>query len=315
MKNDAVDDAAVTELLPFFTENDSEAKLAKVFYVILKEYEKYLIAKYAPLNLTHEESVQRLRESTPEEASELRDFGIIWAQITYPYRWTDGPKTRGDAFIVIPDTEEMRTYNRLGLSTYRWSWSTTSGEGSLALSEEQREFLNGLIVSKKITPEAPGILYNDTRPFPAEDRAFVDEAIKDIVPRVSLPWHDRGWQIRERFKQDPLLQERLAQALGENARYVCATNEIEMTLAKRHEILSRQRQDINAKLQAANLTDEDKIMEARIAFFRSWSGHDELEELSRVTFSLRQECIAIESATKEAILEQLPTNEASETLP
>jgi len=184
----------------------------------------------------------------------------------------------------------------------------------LILTEAQREFLNGLIVSKRIMPESPGVLYDSIAPLTDEDMAFVDETVKDI-PDIRLPWHDPEWQIRERFKRDTLLQERLAQALADNARYVCVTNEIEMALAKRYGLLSQRSQEVNAKLQDANLTDEDEKMEARIAFVYSWSAMDELEENSRTLLLLRQERNEIESATKGTILEQLQPNETSAVFP
>ena len=179
------------ELMPLFEEGDSLESVAErvraIYLTMVKDYEKYLITKYAPLNLTEDEIVQRMIKVRSLEEMELQCFALVWLATANPRPWGLGYEGHG----APPETEEMRNFQKFRLTTV--CHSTVFNEKDVTLSEEQREFLNGLIVTKKITSNDPGVLYNSSLPLSDEDKAFVYEAIKDN-PDAKLPWNDPRWQ-------------------------------------------------------------------------------------------------------------------------
>ena len=232
---DAVSEPENTGLMPLFQEGDTLESItergALIYRTLLKDYERYVIKKYAPL--TQEERAQQRKRKNgfmSEEARELSFFDHLWSLITEPR--PRGPYP-GCTVRGTPSSEDMQKIMGMELSDFFDKASgmpemkrlfaeilayekqkKTSEERmaqlaaemteyevkGLKLSDEQREFINGLIVSKKITSKDPGVLFNSERPLSDEDMAFIEEAVKDN-PDIKLPWHDPGWQEEALLRQ------------------------------------------------------------------------------------------------------------------
>lgn len=250
MDADGVADEPKDEgLMRLFEEGDTHESVAeqivKIDMTLRKDYEKYLITKYAPLNITGEEYRKRMLEVPfSAEARELSDFSVVWHQTLKSSR---GSRRNNEGGLgIVPDTEAVRTYNRL----------FSARDGSSALSEEQREFLNGLIVSKKITAKGPGVLYNSAVPLADEDMAFVEKAVK-CNPDIKLPWHDPEWQeearlARTEWKRNKLMLEN-QRLLGMGIRDANIINELEKVETEYSEL----RQKSNEKIKAKRLESEN----------------------------------------------------------
>ena len=202
------------ELMSLFEEGDSLENAAErvlgVYHAMAKEYERYLIKTYAPSCYTDELWLERCRTldkapRTPEvrkERDDLQMFGKLWTRIMDECPGaSNGPTiTRqnyslGDWYVILrflPSSEEMNTL-RQKLALNHWGSSIgpypRKPDGAPALSEEQREYLNDLIVTKKITYKDPGCFFYYGGPISDEDMAFVDNVVKGN-PDIKLPWRE-----------------------------------------------------------------------------------------------------------------------------
>jgi len=205
------------ELMPLFDVDDSFDSMAErgwaLYHTLIKDYEKHLIRKYAPLNLTTGDEIlerQRALESprpmTSEELwdmrrkqNELTDFGSAWGRIMRegslhpPWNFRiDPPQTpetlwafwEEDIFLRLKDMEGIVNYER------RHGHDTRAEEkNATKFNDRQMELLNQFIITHKIPAKAPGLPFTKSVQLSDEDKAFVEDAVKGN-PAVKLPWRD-----------------------------------------------------------------------------------------------------------------------------
>jgi len=184
---DAMDDVT-SPLLPMqlFEMDDSldsvRGRVVLIYKTLVKDYERYLLIKY--VCLSEEERKRQSRENTVDN-QELRDFNAVWHLVT-----RDRSVPLYESYYIHPNTEEYQMFKK-----YQFLFWFVEMNGTLTddekeafwkLTDEQRDFLNQLIVTKHISSADPGHLYTSSHPLSEEDKEFINQLIKG--KDIKVPW-------------------------------------------------------------------------------------------------------------------------------